>query len=360
MLKKLACFTLLLVSFYAISAQDTKPEAEKTERVVTEEVKINFSAFDASGRFVPDVGLNDFVVLENGRIHQPVSVRYLPASVLILLDVGSEIAYAKRRRTSVQAAKNLIKHLRAEDSVAVMQYAEKVSLVADWTKDKNALLEKLDERKLDLGKRSVFYLALIEAVKFLEKAKDNRHLVVITDGIDGANDKETVVAAIRNLFASDVNVHVVSWTRLQKKAIEENMKVLPNTKKPELPPGAEPPIRGSTPTYSIKSINLDREMVRKRKQELQRLKKSEEFLTEISEDTNGEIFLPETEDEMIEKMAQLAINIDSQYVATYVPKRPLSELADGETFQIEVFSRRNGLIVQGKRKLVIRKSPASL
>ncbi len=354
MLKKLLYFTSLMISFCAVSAQDIKLETEKTERVVTEEVKINFSAFDTSGKFVSNVGLDDFVVLENGRIHQPASVRYLPANVLILLDVGIEITYAKRRGTSIQAAKSLIRHLRPEDSVAVMQYAEKISLVAGWTRDKNALLEILDTKKLDLGRRSVFYLALIEAIKFLEKAEDNRHLVIITDGIDSTNDKETFVAAIRNLFASDVNIHVVSWTKLQKKAIEESMKVLPSTRKTELPPGAESPIRSVTQVYSITTINLDRKMVRKRRQELQRLEKSEELLTKISEDTNGEIFLPETEDEMIEKMDQLAINIDSQYVATYVPKRTLSELSNGETFQIEVFSRRNGLIVQGKRKLILQ------
>ncbi|MCS6874115.1 MAG: VWA domain-containing protein [Pyrinomonadaceae bacterium] len=352
LIKKCTAFILLFLISY-LSAQ----EQEKPERITVEEIQINFSAFDSNGSFVPDVRLEDFVILENGRIHQPVSVRYLPANVLILIDVGSEMPYAKRRKISAQIARELVNSLRKEDLIAIMQYAEKISLVSDWTSDKKAIIEKLDERKLDIGKLSNFYLAIIEAVKFLQKAKSNRHLVIITDGVDSSNQKETMRTALRDLLSSDVNVHVISWTSLQKRAIEESLKVSPSIKKPQLPPGAEPPIQGSTPNFPVLTINLDREMIKKRRQDIEKLKKSESFLTEISESTNGELFLPDSEEEMLTKAPQLALNIDSQYTATYIPKSPLSEAQDGEVRIIEVFSKRQGLLVQGKRKLIVSKTP---
>jgi hypothetical protein len=45
--------------------------------------------------------------------------------------------------------------------------------------------------------------------------------------------------------------------------------------------------------------------------------------------------------------------IDSGYVLTYIPKRPLSEVHGTQERSIDVTSRRPGLIVQAKRKLIV-------
>jgi hypothetical protein len=94
-------------------------------------------------------------------------------------------------------------------------------------------------------------------------------------------------------------------------------------------------------------------MIRKRNEEAARLKTSEAFLATIAEDTNGEIFLPDSPEEMIDKMSTLAKTIDSQYVVTYTPKRPLDEATDGESRIIEVTSRRAGVLIQGRRRFIV-------
>ena len=101
------------------------------------------------------------------------------------------------------------------------------------------------------------------------------------------------------------------------------------------------------------SINTDREMIKKRKEQTENLKKSEQFLTKIAEDTNGEIFLPQTKEEMLEKMSQVAKIVDSSYVVTYVPRRALSEVTADEERNIEVSAKRAGLQIQAKRKLFV-------
>ena len=155
-------------------------------------------------------------------------------------------------------------------------------------------------------------------------------------------------------MSSDINVHVISYTVLQQNAItiQKTLKGGGTRPKP-LPPGAEPPVHGTTPTYPVMTINLDRAMIRKRQEQIAQLKISEQFLRTIAEDTNGEIFLPETVEEMVDKTARLAKNIDSQYVVTYTPKRALNEAPDGETRLIEVSSRRAGIDIQGRRKLIV-------
>ena len=97
-----------------------------------------------------------------------------------------------------------------------------------------------------------------------------------------------------------------------------------------LPPGDLLRTAKDTQRYPIFTVNLDRAMIRKRKEEMSKLKTSEAYLTTIAEDTNGEIFLPESTEEMIDKTSTLAKTIDSQYVVTYTPKRPLNEATDGE------------------------------
>ena len=56
---------------------------------------------------------------------------------------------------------------------------------------------------------------------------------------------------------------------------------------------------------------------------------------------------------MIEKTALVAKVIDSNYVVTYIPKRALSESKSNETRNIEVSSRKKGLQVLAKRKLIV-------
>ena len=352
-------FFFLAFSVFAI-AQTPTPTPDETEKVFTEEIKLNVLAFDEAGRFASGVTKEDLVIIEDGRIHQASSVRRIPANVLIVLDVGNEISYAKRNKITSLAAIALINSLQAEDSVAVMQYGDKVEFISEWTTDKTALVPLLDEKKLGFGKRSVFNLALDTALKFFQKSPlENRHLILITDGIDTFNDQKMRDSAVRNLLSSDINVHVVSYTILQQQAIAPTTSILREgepfpQRLPEeiliaLPQQQQQVLR----LPRLGSINTDREMIKRRKDEIARLKSSEEFLTKIAEDTNGEIFLPQTTEEMIVKMAQVAKIIDASYVVTYVPRRALSEVTTDEERSIEVTAKRDGLQIQAKRKLFV-------
>jgi VWFA-related protein len=337
-------------------AQTPTPTPEQVEKVSTEEIKLNVLAFDASDNFAANLQKEDLLIIEDGRLNQASSLRRIPANVLVVLDVGNQISYAKRNKTTAETARKLISSLQENDSVAVMQYGDKVDILSEWTRDKTQVSQNLTDRKLGFGRRSVFVEAMDTAVKFFNNTPlENRHLILITDGIDTFNDKNAKDSVTKKLLSSDINVHVISYTRLQQNAIEipKSVQGGGSNRTPPLPPGAEAPHSKEMQKFPILTINLDREMIRKRKEEMNSLKTSEVYLTTIAEDTNGEIFLPETTDEMIEKTSILAKNIDSQYVVTYIPKRPLNESTDGEVHQIEVSSRRAGVQVQGRRKFVV-------
>jgi hypothetical protein len=56
---------------------------------------------------------------------------------------------------------------------------------------------------------------------------------------------------------------------------------------------------------------------------------------------------------MIEKAPLVSRMIDSSYVVTYVPKVPVVETRGIAERNIEVTSKRPGLIVQARRRLLI-------
>lgn len=343
------------------------PTREEKLTIETEEIKINVAAFDASGAFVTDVKKEDLVIVEDGRLERASSVRRVPGNVLIVLDTGDQMR--SNLSSTRAAAKNLVSSLQASDNISVFQYNDKVEMLSDWTTDKNRIFEVLD-KKLSFGRRSVFNQALESAIRFFYKTPlENRHLVLITGGIDSFNDSAQRDAATAALMASDINVHVVSYTNLQRNSIaaqkaifiegepkpqrlpEEVVNTLPDPKGAGKKKNAT--IRDVARMPRLGSITLDRERIKRAKENENELEAGEQFLTRIAEETNGEILLPETLNEAIEKTATLAKYIDSQYVITYVPKRPLKDSPKGEIRRIEVTSRREGLEAASHRKLVV-------
>jgi len=355
---------IILVIFFLVAASNaqtptpTSIQDDETERIFTEEIKLNVSAFDRNGKFVTGIKNEDLVIMEDGRLHQASSLRHIPANVLIVMDTGGEMRQAKSFNQTRQTAKNLINALAAGDSVALMQYHDKVEIIAEWTNKTEAV--KILDAKANFGKRSVFINALDTATKFLQKTPlENRHLILITDGTDTYNNQTERNAAMQNLLATDINVHIFSYTQMERAQIAPKKNVFKGGEpKPQrlpeeviiaLPREQQAMLR----IPRLGSINTDKEFLRKMKEREKALIESEKYLTELSKDTNGEIILPASNEEMLDKTALVASIIDSSYVVTYMPKRALAESLTGEVRNIEISSRRAYLQVQARRKLVI-------
>ena len=164
---------------------------------------------------------------------------------------------------------------------------------------------------------------------------------------------------MRKLLTTDINVHVISYTKMETTDIEPRTKGISNTP----PPPAMPPevaaqlpngVRDTMTAPKIgPTINLDRAMLKELRRRRDDLINSEKSLSTLAENTNGEFILPETKAEMIEKAALTAQMIDGSYVVTYIPKKPLTGSRKGEERNIEITSRRAGVQVEARRKLLI-------
>lgn len=339
-----------------VQATPTPTPSDDTVKVVTEEIKLNVLAFDENGDFFRDVTAKDLVITENNIIHLPESVRRIPANVLIVMDTGGELRSMKSLDTTRKTAFGLVNALRPGDAVSLLQYSDKAEIVSEWTEDRGATTDAI--KKTKFGRRSAFVEALKLATDYLTKAGlDNKHLVLITDGTDSFGRSSEKFDAMQRLLTTDITVHVLSYTSMEAADIEPRTKGISNTP----PPKAMPDEIAATLPNGVKdkgvkigpTINLDRTLINKMKARKTDLKTAEEQLEKLAVNTNGEFILPIGVDEMKEKAALVARMIDSSYVVTYTPKFPVAETRGITERTIDVTSRRPGLVVQARRKLLI-------
>ncbi len=334
------------------------PTPDDSIKVLTEEIKLNVLAFDENGEFFRDVTANDLVITEDNILHQPESVRRLPANVLIVMDTGGEMRSVKSLDQTRKVARGVVEALRPGDSVAIMDYSDEPEIVGEWTTDKAQMLAAIKRTKF--GRRSMFVDALTMATNFLLKDPiENRHLVLITDGTDSLGRSSAKFDAMQRLQATDISVHVISYTSMEAADIEPRAKAISNSPPPkalpdevvnQLPNGvrdaAQAPKIGPT-------INTDRAMLKRMRARKTDLEVSQQQLDKLAENTNGEFILPDNVDEMVEKAALVSRMIDSSYVVTYTPKIPVVATRGVAERKIEVTSKRPGLVVQARRRLLI-------
>src|SRR6185503_17197604 len=195
---------------------------------------------------------------------------------------------------------------------------------------------------------------------FLKSGLENKHLILITDGTDSLGRPSAKFDAMRRLLATDISVHVLSYASMEVAAIEPRTKGTSNTPPPKALPDEvvnqlpnDVKIAATRPKVGP-TINTDRKMLKTLKSRKSDLEISQQQLENLSESTNGEFITPDSVDEMIEKAALVARMIDSVYVVTYVPKVSVVETRGIAERNIDVTSKRSGLVVQARRKLLIK------
>jgi VWFA-related protein len=339
------------------------PEKEQDSvKVFTEEVRLPVVALDAYGHYDPTLELDDVLVLEDGVIQQLRSVRHIPANVLFVLDTGGESSgmggMSKSTSLTRQVASQLVSKLQEGASIAVMQSGNKAEMLQPWTTDKNAVLKTL-RSKIISAKRSRISEAIVDAsVQMSERPEGSRHVVMITDGVDSPGGKVDREQALKKLVAARATVHIISYTEFVRQKDERNNSSIvagprpPNSDPIRATDPTQPPGQTRSPSYSVR-IKFDPAMRKLRKAYEAEVKKSEQALKNVAEETGGKMILPLNSEEMLAQANDVARAIGAEYVVTYRPKRPLAEANPGEYRRIEVASRRVGLSLQSRRGYIV-------
>lgn len=340
----------------------TPTEVQDSVKVFTEEVRLPVVALDAYGHYDPTLELDDVLVLEDGVIQQIRSVTHIPAHVLFLLDTGGESSglggMSKSTSLTRRVASQLVAKLQHGSSMAVMQSGNSAEMLQSWTTDKETVLKTL-RTKLLSAKRSRISEAMVSAsAQLQDRPEGARHVVMITDGVDSPGGKVKRDEAMQKLIAARATVHVISYTEfVRQKKDKESSPVIAGQRPPSSDPITAtdptlPPGTTRSPSFGV-GIRFDPPMRRRRRAYEAEVRKSQQALKNVADETGGKIMLPLNSDEMLDQANEVARAIGAEYVVTYRPKRPLAEATPGEYRRIEVASRRVGLSLHARRGYVV-------
>jgi hypothetical protein len=182
--------------------------------------------------------------------------------------------------------------------------------------------------------------------------------------VESPGGRTTLAKALKQLNTIQVSVHIISYTVLARRELQGRNSVTkggdgiqrdgnPGSNPvangdPTLPPGTT-----RTPSFRIGSIDTDVAMRRRRKEYERATHASETLLKDIAEESGGQIFLPDSTDELLSEAERVARDIGSQYVVTYRPTRPLASAKPGEHRKVEVASRRVGLYLRSRQGYIV-------
>lgn len=247
-------------------------QSEPTLRITTNEVNLIFTVTDKHGHYIPNLKLNDFALLDDQRAPEKVtSFRQqinLPLRVGIVVDASTSIR-TRFQFEQQSAIEFLLSVLKARsDRAFVMGFDVTPTIEADWTNNLDALETGINRMRPGGG------TALFDAVytacrdKLLDVSRGQepvrKAMILISDGDDNQS-RVHPDEAIKECQRAETIIYAIStnWT----------------------------PSRG----------------------------KGDQVLTDMANDTGGEVFFPPSAEEMSNSFKSIEEELRSQYALTYVP-----------------------------------------
>lgn len=351
----------------ASSPSPTPTTPQDSVKVFTEEVVLPVRVTDQRGRFDPTMHKDELLILEDGVPQKVMSARQVPAQILLLISTAGDLNPAMKANISKQVAAHFVSRLQSGDRTALVQYGRHVQTIQNWTEDRDVTYHAI-KTKLSSDSGANLAGALTEAVsRFAETPASNRHLVLITDGVDDASDSGEahlrLAQAVKDLLMQSVTVHIVSYARMGRKDMWKSqplIEITPHKRKTIADVALEilKPVGSEWEKPKIRLyVDTDIQMRLRRMDYLKAMKEGERWLRLFAVETNGNIFVPGSVAEMLTSVEQIAGDVDSQYVVTYKPKRSFASSAEGEYRRIEVAPARVGLVVSSRKGYVAPGAP---
>jgi Ca-activated chloride channel family protein len=188
-LVRVLLFAVALTTALSANAQEHQSApGDQTIRVNVDLIQVDAQVKQKkTGRSVGSLTKEDFELYEDGVRQQiaKVSRDQLPLFVVLLFDLT--FTTQPVLKPLADGALAALQHLKPEDELAVMVYADKTQLLQDFTTDREkavAAIQKASE--MDSDKEAYFNQAIFEASEQLAKAKNpqsRRTIIWLTDNV---------------------------------------------------------------------------------------------------------------------------------------------------------------------------------
>lgn len=268
--------------------------SQSTFRVDVKTIEVPLTVLDSSGRIVTHIRREDFTLFEDGL---PQDIRSLTldtqnVNVVLLLDLSRSVR--SQLKNIKHAARRFIDTLGPQDKVAIIAFSQRVELVQDWTTQKKKLHRAVE--RLQAGTYTQLYDAIHMAVgKYLTGITGKKAIVLITDGVDAISD--TSYARLREtILRHQASIYIIN---------------LLNS------------VKGDMARYRrVAFIARAMEKLGERDYLEKFFKGKEEEMNLLAKSTGGRTFYPAEIDSLEGIYEQVARELKSQFLLTYIPNNP--------------------------------------
>ena len=286
--RTLAALAALVAVPVALAAQ------QPSFKTGTQVVPVYVTVVDEQKRLVPDLGREDFEVLDNGK---PVTLTQFdnepePFSVVVMLDTSASMTGSLELLES--AAEQFVIRLLPEDQGMVGAFNDKIEFpIASFTSDRDELAAALKE--MDFGNPTRLYDAVAASIEQLRMVQGRRVVLVFTDGEDTASK--------------------IGMSRVLDEAREDEV--------------------------MIYAIGLESEYFNGQRKVRSR---PDRGLRRLADETGGGYFELKKTDELGSTFTRVAQELHSQYVLGFAPAN------DGKLHKLEVRVKKAGLTPRARKR----------
>jgi VWFA-related protein len=325
---------LLFAGFSAEQKREKKAGDDQTIRAEVEMVSLPVVVANKEGKRITDLKKEDFQVFENG-VQQEIAgfaATDEPVDVALLLDTSgsTELELAKIQNAAI----DFVNQLHPDDEVAVLSFAEDVTLQEDFTIDRDK--NEYGIKKTRAGGCTVEYEAVWLALEeVLKKVKERTALVVFTDGVDTCSRKASEKETLDLAKETKATIYCVYYNT------EPDLYSRYGRRRPAV--GGFPPVIASPmpPIYGGPG-SASQEYVAGRA-----------YLARLAEYSGGLMFDGMTD--LGDAFAQVAKELASQYSIGYYP---VDKRHDGKFRKVEVKVNKPALVARTKKGYFARKDSA--
>ena len=293
---KLAPMRAFMASLLVITAVAAGSSQQPTFRAGGVTVMLPATVLDSTGRLVPALEKEQFLVLDNGK-PQPITVfenSTEPFTAVVMMDFSASMTLHLERLK--QAAEQFSLRMLPQDKAQVGAFSDRIQFSGEFTNDRDDLIFALKD--LQFGNPTRLYDAVYESMAMLAKTPGRKVVVVFTDGEDTAS---------RRGFGDVLD-----------RAREENV--------------------------IIYSIGLESEITINGYRQRTR---PDRGLRRLSEQTGGGFFELKKSDELGPTFTRVAQELHSLYTIGFTPPA-----IDGKEHRIEVKTTQQGTTVRTRRSYI--------
>jgi VWFA-related protein len=193
--------------------KDAGPEEVSEGDVVKVEttlISIPVSVMDRDGKYIPNLGKDDFRIWENG-VEQKVAYfasTEKPFTVALVIDTSASTRF--KLEEIQDAAIAFVNQLRPDDRVMVVSFDDKIRVLAQPTNDRAALRNAILETKIGSGTR--LYDAMDQVIhQHLNRIEGRKAIVLFTDGVDTTSKHASYESTVRDAEELDALIYPVEY-----------------------------------------------------------------------------------------------------------------------------------------------------